>query len=109
MCFSGEPPECSTEKIRKSRKEHQCFECGRVIIKGEKYKYVSGVWNREAQSFKTCLDCLDLKSEIERIELAHGCSLNEASPPFGDLINAALEYGLIRKEGNVFVRTNQNR
>lgn len=97
MCFDGESPECFTQIIRKARKEHKCYECRRLIAKGEQYEYSSGIWAGEAQSFKLCLDCVNLKSKIEAIELSHGCSLSESSPGFGELIEAAKEYGLIER------------
>lgn len=57
----GYGPEASTTKIRKARKQHRCFECGRTIEPGEKYEYISGIWDGAPSSYKTCLDCLSLR------------------------------------------------
>lgn len=54
-------PTCHKEKIQTARKEHHCCECHRVISPGEEYEYVSGIWDSEAETYKTCLDCKSLR------------------------------------------------
>lgn len=46
------------EENRKSRKEHICSECQRIIKKGENYRYTFGVWEKQVSTFRTCSNCL---------------------------------------------------
>ncbi|MFH1820430.1 MAG: hypothetical protein ABH805_00690 [Candidatus Nealsonbacteria bacterium] len=55
-----------------ARKNHECCECGIVILKGEKYWYVFGVWqdygsSSQPNSYKTCLECERDWIEILRV------------------------------------------
>lgn len=56
-------PSAFTEKERKARKIHKCCECTHEITVGEKYQYVSGIWDGEPDSYKTCLSCATLRSD----------------------------------------------
>lgn len=47
---------------RTARKAHRCCECHKIINPGEQYRYDSGIWDGEPQSFKTCLDCVSIQS-----------------------------------------------
>lgn len=58
--MNGEAPSCITETVRTAKKAHKCCECGSVINPGDKYRYTSGVWNSQGQSFKQCLHCTKL-------------------------------------------------
>lgn len=60
----GDGPSCFTESIRKARKEHQCYECRDPIKIGERYEYVSGIWDGRADSFKTCLLCAEIRAHF---------------------------------------------
>jgi len=51
--------------MRKARKQHKCYECGRLISKGEQYEYVSGKWGESPESYKTCHRCLDVRVYTE--------------------------------------------
>ena len=57
-------PQAYKEVIRKARKEHWCCECRQEIAVGEVYEYVSGIWDGEPRSYKTCLSCAQLRSEF---------------------------------------------
>jgi hypothetical protein len=46
---------------RKARKEHKCYECGRVIQRGEKYRNESGIWDGDPRRYKTCSECLSIR------------------------------------------------
>jgi len=50
------------EKIVVASKSHRCLECGREIRIGEQYEYVFGVWEGDSNIFKTCSDCLSVRS-----------------------------------------------
>lgn len=54
-------PTCHKEKIRTASKEHQCCECFKKIVPGEKYEYVFGIWDSEPHIYKTCLDCKSVR------------------------------------------------
>ena len=40
-----------------ARKLHRCDECAGQILPGEVYRRDFGVWDGEARTYKTCLDC----------------------------------------------------
>jgi len=48
--------------IRKARKIHQCSECEREIMPNETYEYVVGKWDKKLMNFKTCSDCLSIRT-----------------------------------------------
>jgi hypothetical protein len=54
---------CHKEKIVTARKTHRCGECFRNILPGEKYEYVSGLWD-VFQAYKTCLDCKSIRDNF---------------------------------------------
>lgn len=60
MCDCGDGPSTYRETRPTARKEHTCCECNGVIAAGETYRLLWGVWDGEAKTFKTCLDCLEL-------------------------------------------------
>ena len=60
----GEGPSCHSQAIRKARKEHVCSECRETIPKGTKYDYSSGIWDGRAESYKTCLLCIEIRDHF---------------------------------------------
>lgn len=54
-------PACHKEKIVTARKAHRCYECFKDILPGEKYEYVSGIWDGSPSTYKTCLDCKSIR------------------------------------------------
>ena len=58
----GNKPDAFKERHRTARKQHMCCECNRLIEKGEKYLYESGIWKDEPKSFKTCVDCESVRN-----------------------------------------------
>lgn len=50
-------PSVYREELRTAAKNHKCCECGREIVKGEKYRYHTGCWDGEWSVYKTCCDC----------------------------------------------------
>lgn len=85
-----ETPLCHTETRPKARKEHTCCECRGIIMPGETYQVVSGVWSGGAgpARFKTCWDCMDLR---RRYTFHH--KFREAAP-YGYLHECIKEDGL---------------
>lgn len=85
MC---ELPECITEAKPVARKRHKCCECGGLILEGERYVMVSGIWEGEPERFKTCLDCDALRSEADK----NNCEPEE-NTAFGCLAETLNEMG----------------
>lgn len=56
--------DCIKHVYRKARKQHECFECGDPIEVGEKYEYVSGIWDGKPDSFKVCLACEAIRNQF---------------------------------------------
>lgn len=46
---------------RKARKPHECGECGAAIHPGERYEYVSGLWDGEWGKHYTCQPCVAIR------------------------------------------------
>lgn len=63
MC---ELPSCITEAKPVARKRHKCCECGGIILEGEQYIRVSGIWDGEPSRFKVCVDCDALRAEADK-------------------------------------------
>jgi len=57
-----ELPRVYNEQTRQARKQHFCCECNKTIMPGEKYVYITGVWNNEWATYKTCLRCDHIKT-----------------------------------------------
>ena len=47
-----------------ARKPHKCCECRRTIQPGERYERVSGLWDGDFEEFKTCYDCVSMRSAL---------------------------------------------
>jgi len=60
-----EPAAVYNAARRKARKQHKCYECSGVILPGETYEYVFGVWDGRADNFKTCSHCVDLRTWVK--------------------------------------------
>lgn len=52
----------------KARKQHQCCECRGIIPIGETYNKHHGIWDGSADTFKVCVDCDNLREEIDKDE-----------------------------------------
>ena len=57
-------PDAFKESQPKARKTHTCYECNRVINKGETYTRESGIWDGKPQTYKTCGDCISIRGEF---------------------------------------------
>ena len=55
------PAEFADRVERKARKAHRCVECHDTIQPGQTYEYVTGRWEGEFSSFKTCLVCVEIR------------------------------------------------
>lgn len=63
--MDGELPRVFSDSVVKARKEHTCYECQRTINKGRKYHLSKGNWDGEWYTFKTCMPCHDLRTNLE--------------------------------------------
>lgn len=80
-----ESPEFYSERtISSARGQHKCSECGRQILKGEGYQSISGKWDGDFYTNKTCAHCLELKNYVK----AHIPCFCWA---FGELIETSIE------------------
>jgi hypothetical protein len=53
-----------TSVVRCARKEHRCYECSETIANGDRYEYVSGIWDRAPFVHKTCLSCVEIRTHF---------------------------------------------
>lgn len=60
-CDDVTSPSAFRQIFRTARKDHKCCECGETISRGDRYEYSSGVWDGVPSSYKTCLQCMDLR------------------------------------------------
>lgn len=63
MC---EMPSAYVCDIVTARKEHVCCECHGRILKGEKYNKHHGVWDGSGFTYKVCVECEQLRTEIDK-------------------------------------------
>jgi hypothetical protein len=80
MC-DGEEPAIFESAWRTARVEHRCCECGCAIRKGERYRYVKGLWSGRWDSFSIHEACESLRTILERFD---DCPI-----PFGQVLSAA--------------------
>lgn len=71
------PPEFYRSAIVTARKEHQCYECDRQIIVGQKYERVRGTWEGHFDWHTTCLDCVALAEAFGDGNRFHGAVWEE--------------------------------
>lgn len=45
-------------EVKKSRKDHTCYECGRLIKVGESYRVYGGLYDGKWDTHPTCQHCL---------------------------------------------------
>ena len=60
----GEPIDLSQDRVIVARKEHACYECRRVIARGERHELVTGRCEGEWVSYRTCLVCVEIRSAL---------------------------------------------
>lgn len=78
-------PKAYTSKTRLSRKPHTCCECGGRIFYKEKYDYFTAIWDDSWGTFKTCMDCVELRKCFES-DLRY-----DDKPCIGDLFDHIFE------------------
>ena len=68
-----EMPVCYGEKVRKARKPHRCGDCRGDIKIGERYLYISGIWEDKPASFSRCMDCNHIRCMIKADTESDSC------------------------------------
>lgn len=66
MCDCEMPSVFNQTKPR-ARKRHRCCECRGWIEAGERYEYSWGIWDGEANIYKTCFGCAELREEVGKV------------------------------------------
>ena len=61
-----ETPSCCSSSTPTARLRHRCCECWGVIEVGEKYAKLTGVWDGDALTYKTCSDCEALRHDLSK-------------------------------------------
>lgn len=59
---SGELPRLIDISSPKARKAHRCCECWSLILPGESYERIKGLWD-EFETYKTCSFCADVRTQ----------------------------------------------
>ena len=92
-------PECMRTVKRKARKDHACCECRRTIKAGTVYEFVSGIWDGEPSSYKTCARCVVLRAAYAQVvePYWHGSG---SVPPFTCLTESIQER--VQDEGHAW-------
>jgi len=64
MCSigSGEFASFTIETTPKARKNHTCCECGSIIVPGQVYEKIVGLWD-EFATYKTCSFCASVRKK----------------------------------------------
>lgn len=83
-------PSCFSTKVRKAKKTHKCCECRQQINPGDEYRYSSGIWDSEPESFKQCLTCAAIMDVALHINQEKDY-WPESGPGFGDLVGWVIE------------------
>lgn len=60
----GDSPDFFDERIVRARKSHKCCECSDEIPVGVEYERVSGKWDGDVCSYRTCLACRDIRRNL---------------------------------------------
>lgn len=83
-CEGEMPSVYEAKDVMAARKIHECSECDRVILPGESYHHVFGIWPTVdgPATFRICAWCMDLKlfmeAHIPCVCLLHGYLLGGA-------------------------------
>ncbi len=83
VCFYGGEPDGYCEVwnrklVKSSRKEFKCCECRRVIPIGSGYESTFTVYEGSAETFRTCLVCVEIRDTFH-------CGTDKGQPLLGEL------------------------
>jgi hypothetical protein len=57
-------PDFIKYRVETAKQPHQCCECGMAISALEQYEHVTGTWNDDFKTYKTCLPCVEIRDEL---------------------------------------------
>lgn len=84
-------PEVYSSRIVHGRKDYNCWECGKSIIKGEQHEYAFGVADGATYQPRTCMSCVGIRQfvsiNIPCFCWAHGNLIEDAK----NIVRAAYE------------------
>lgn len=60
-CYYGDQAEFFDSAMVTARKSHKCMECGDTIANGDRYERVSGKWDGDVSTYKTCAACAEIR------------------------------------------------
>ena len=66
-CDYDDQPSFQTTDFVKARKDHKCYECGKIIKPGEVYQRIKGMWDGHWEKFDTCEACADLRDSLNEV------------------------------------------
>jgi hypothetical protein len=55
---------CTDTSKPRARVEHTCCECHETIMPGMVYEKTTGIWDRRAETYKTCLSCVEIRDHF---------------------------------------------
>jgi len=59
--YSDENLTLLADKTPAATKSYRCDECGRLIAKGERYRYEAGMVGRRFEVYRTCVHCTEAR------------------------------------------------
>jgi hypothetical protein len=76
MCDLTQPA-AFVRRVVKARLPHRCDSCGFTIQRGERYDYVSGIWDGEPNDYKRHELCAALEDALRKADDGCGPGLGE--------------------------------
>ena len=98
-----EPARVYDASLMRTRKQHTCEECGRIIKPGERAEQAKGCWDGYWATYYTCNKCLELRQYIAAhvpcFCWAHGNMIQDAIETIGSFESesAGLLFGAGRR------------
>lgn len=91
----------STEHYPTARRLHTCCECRARIVVGEVYQRITGVWDGQGETFKTCMACWDARQfYTDACESASWRDSDQGEFTFCNLEEDLLEYAAEHTDGD---------
>ena len=76
-CDYDSMPDFFSEKFVYAKKKHICCECGKEIKIGDEYKYITGKWDGDFITYKTCEKCSNLFESLKDVGCPYYMGLYE--------------------------------
>lgn len=69
----GDAAKFYSTAIRSARKEYRCSECDDPISRGVKHEHVTGLWDGQFSTYRTCLSCVEIRDHFACNGWLFGC------------------------------------